>query len=148
LPAFFIFGLLRIGLINMFAKVFHKPKNEATMKIVTRIILLTFVLTIAANTFTLAQKKADKSPMPVGGMEAVAKKVVAPAEVEKKKIKGEVQVMVTCDSTGAILATSIFKALSPACDSAAIKAVRSVKFKPGEKDGKKTKKKVIIPINF
>jgi periplasmic protein TonB len=118
------------------------------MKIVTRVILLTFVLTLAANTFALAQKKADKSPMPVGGMEAVAKKVVAPEEVTKKNVKGVVQVMVTCDSTGAILATSIFKALSPACDSAAVKAVRAVKFKPGEKDGKKAKKKVIIPINF
>lgn len=118
------------------------------MKSVTKFLLIVLALIIAGNTLSIAQKKGDKSPMPVGGMEAVAKKVVAPEEVTKKNVKGQVQVMVTCDSTGVILATSIFKALSPACDSAAVKAVRSVKFKPGEKEGKKTKKKVIIPINF
>lgn len=108
------------------------------------ILLLSF--TLSFNSF--AQKKGDKSPMPVGGMEAVAKKVVYPDEIKGKNIKGEVQVMVTVDSTGTILATKIYKALHPACDSAAVNAVRSVKFRPGEKNGKKAIKKVIIPINF
>ncbi|MCX7876437.1 MAG: energy transducer TonB [Melioribacteraceae bacterium] len=106
-------------------------------------------LLLAPITLTVfAQKQGDKSPMPIGGMEAVAKKVVYPDEIKGKNIKGDVQVMVTVDSTGAILATKIHKALHPACDSAAVKAVRSVKFKPGEKNGKKAVKKVIIPINF
>lgn len=118
------------------------------MKLVSKVIFLIMGFMIASGNLSYAQTKAEKSPMPVGGMEAIAKKVVAPEEVTKKNVKGVVQVMVTCDSTGAILATSIFKSLSPACDSAAVNAVRSVKFKPGEKDGKKVKKKVIIPINF
>ncbi len=117
------------------------------MKHVKTLILFVLVLVIGTSSLSIAQKK-DKSPMPVGGMEAVAKKVVYPDEIKGKNIKGDVQVMVTCDSTGAIIATSIFKALHPACDSAAIKAVRSVKFKPGEKNGVKAKKKVIIPISF
>ena len=118
------------------------------MKSVIKFLLFVVAIIIASNNISVAQKKGDKFPMPVGGMQAVAKKVVVPEEIMEKKIKGVVQVMVSCDSTGAILGTSIFKSLDPACDSAAIKAVRSVKFKPGEKDRKKVKKKVIIPINF
>ena len=118
------------------------------MKSVKAIFLFALAVLIGVNSFSFAQKKGDKSPMPVGGMAAVAKKVVYPKEIEGKNIKGDVQVMVTVDSTGVILATSIFKALHPACDSAAIKAVRAVKFKPGEKAGVKVKKKIIIPINF
>lgn len=110
------------------------------------IIIFASLFTLSISTF--AQKKGDKSPIPVGGMEAVAKKVVYPDEIKGKNIKGQVQVMVTVDSTGAILGTKIYKALNPACDSAAVKAVRSVKFTPGEKNGKKAVKKVIIPINF
>ncbi|MBI5809256.1 MAG: TonB family protein [Ignavibacteriales bacterium] len=111
-------------------------------------LFLVVVLLLVASNLTFSQKKGDKSPMPIGGMEAVAKKVVYPDEIKGKNIKGEVQVMVTVDSTGSILATKIYKALHPACDSAAVKAVRSVKFKPGEKNGKKAIKKVIIPISF
>ena len=118
------------------------------MKSTKTIFMFILAIVFGVSSLHLAQKKGDKSPMPVGGMEAVAKKVVYPEELKGKNIKGTVQVMVTCDSTGTILATSIYKALNPACDSAAVKAVRSVKFKPGEKDGKKAKKKVIIPINF
>ena len=118
------------------------------MKSVKAVLLFAVAVLIGVNSFSFAQKKGDKSPMPVGGMEAVAKKVVYPKEIEGKNIKGDVQVMVTVDTTGAILATSIYKALHPACDSAAVKAVRSVKFKPGEKEGKKKVKKVIIPITF
>lgn len=111
-------------------------------------IFLVLIIVIVASSLTFAQKKGDKSPMPVGGMEAVAKKVIYPNEIKGKNIKGDVQVMVTVDSTGAILATKIYKALHPACDSAAISAIREVKFKPGTKNGKKAIKKVIIPISF
>lgn len=118
------------------------------MKSVKTIFLFALAVLIGVNSLSFAQKKSDKSPMPVGGMEAVAKKVVYPNEIKGKNIKGDVQVMVTVDSTGVILATSIYKTLHPACDSAAIKAVRAVKFNPGTKAGVKAKKKVIIPITF
>ncbi len=118
------------------------------MKTVKSISLFALIVLILGSSLSYAQKKGDKSPMPVGGMEAVAKKVVYPDEIKGKNIKGDVQVMVTVDSTGTILAASIHKALHPACDSAAIKAVRSVKFKPGEKAGVKAKRRVIIPITF
>lgn len=118
------------------------------MKSVKVVFLFALAVLIGVNSLSYAQKKGDKSPMPVGGMEAVAKKVVYPDEIKGKNIKGDVQVMVTVDTTGVILATSVYKALHPACDSAAVKAVRSVKFKPGEKDGKKKVRKVIIPITF
>lgn len=118
------------------------------MKLAKNIFLFALAVLIGVSSFSFAQKKGDKSPLPVGGMAAVAKKVVYPDEIKGKNIKGDVQVMVTVDSTGAILATSIYKALHPACDSAAINAVRAVKFNPGTKAGVKAKKKVIIPITF
>lgn len=111
-------------------------------------LIIVVILFLAASNLIFSQKKGDTSPMPVGGMEAVAKKVVYPDEIKGKNIKGQVQVMVTVDPAGSILATKIYKALHPSCDSAAVQAVRSVKFKPGEKNGKKVTKKVIIPINF
>lgn len=118
------------------------------MKSVKAIFLFALAVLIGVSSFGYAQKKSDKSPMPIGGMGAVAKKVVYPDEIKGKNIKGDVQVMVTVDTTGVILATSIYKALHPACDSAALQAVKAVKFKPGEKDGKKKVRKVIIPITF
>jgi periplasmic protein TonB len=119
------------------------------MKSVKTLLLFTLAILISVGGVYFAQNKStDKSPLPVGGMQAVAKKVVYPDEIKGKNIKGDVQVMVTVDSIGTILATSVYKALHPACDSAAVKAVRSVKFKPGTKNGKPAKKKVIIPISF
>lgn len=119
------------------------------MKSAKKLLLFVLAILIAISGINVAQNKSkDKNPEPVGGMQAIAKKVVYPDEIKGKKIKGDVQVMVTIDSTGTILATSIYKALHPACDSAAIKAVRSVKYKPGTKNGKPAKKRIIFPISF
>lgn len=37
-------------------------------------LFLVVVLFLVASNLTFSQKKGDKSPMPIGGMEAVAKK--------------------------------------------------------------------------
>jgi TonB family protein len=91
---------------------------------------------------------ADKMPEPVGGIEAITKNVVYPNLAKQAGIQGKVFVTALVDEKGNVIETKILKGIGSGCDEAASKAISSVKFTPGIKDGKAVKVKITIPVMF
>jgi TonB family protein len=90
----------------------------------------------------------EEVPYPIGGMEAIMKSVRYPESAKNAKIEGKVIVQGVVDENGDVVETTIFKSVSPELDAEAMRALRSVKFTPGRKDGKATRVKIFIPIMF
>ena len=105
---------------------------------------------IAPGSFNKADYKVevDEMPSPVGGMAAIQKKIVYPKEAKDKKIEGKVFVLAYIDENGNVINSEIIKSVNPLLDSAAVQAVRQVKFIPAKNDGKNVKVQVTIPIVF
>ena len=106
------------------------------------IFLFTFIL-LSAQT-----KEVDKVPTPLGGMKALQKNVVYPEDARKNGITGKVIVEATVDERGNVIKTKLLASVDPGLDGAAIKAIEMTKFIPAEKDNKKVKSNVTIPIMF
>lgn len=91
---------------------------------------------------------SEEMPNIIGGSDAIIKSVRYPEAAKAAKIEGKVIVDCTIDENGNVCETAIFKSVSPELDAEAMRAIRTVKFTPGKKDGKPVKIKMFIPIMF
>jgi len=87
-------------------------------------------------------------PEPVGGIEAIQKRIVYPGRAIKNHIEGTVKIKVYVDEYGEVTEATIADSLGYGCDEAARTAVYYSKFKPGLQKGKRVKVQTIIPIEF
>jgi TonB family protein len=115
-----------------------------SIEIIIAALLSVFVTTGSS----FAQEKLDKMPEPVGGMSVLGKNVHYPEEAKKAGIEGTVYVCATVDAKGNVAEAKITKSDNSKLDKAAVKAVKATKFTPAEKNGKKVKCEVTIPIKF
>jgi len=116
------------------------------------IVLISCVMNIYAKTI-LPDEEAysvvvDKAPAPVGGFEALMKKVVYPDIAMRMKIEGKVYLLVYVNESGDVDEVKVVKGIGGGCDEAATNAVKKTKFTPGMNGGVAVKTKVSIPINF
>jgi TonB family protein len=105
--------------------------------------LLTVLL--FSSSFISAQEEV---PTPVGGISAIAQNLEYPEEAHKNNIEGKVFVKAIVDESGNVVESKVLKGIGHGCDEAAVAAVKSVKFNPAVKDGKKVKAEVTIPLSF
>ena len=90
----------------------------------------------------------DKAPMPEGGFLEIQKNLEYPDAARKAGLEGQVVIYVQIDKKGKILKTKIQKSLQLECDKAAIKAIKSVKWKPAMQRDKPIAVWVSVPIKF
>lgn len=114
----------------------------------TKIALLIFASILLLKFELFAQDKLDKEPFPAGGMGELASKVKYPEEAKKDNIQGKVIIQTVVDEKGDVVETKVLQSLGHGCDETALAAIKATKFTPGEKDGKKVKATVVIPISF
>jgi len=102
------------------------------------------------DSFSKADYKieVDEMPEPVGGIIAIQEKVIYPEYAKEKGIEGKVFVIAFVNESGDVVNAEVIRSANPVLDSAALKAVRQVKFEPGQDEGKKVKVQVTIPIMF
>ena len=86
--------------------------------------------------------------MPVGGFKAIQKKIVYPESARKSGISGKVIAFAHFTKKGKLDNIKIKESLNPDCDKAAIKALKSVKWKPALKGNDPVAVWVDIPIQF
>jgi protein TonB len=111
-------------------------------------LLLAFSLIILVATNVAQETKPDKPAEPKGGMQAIVKNVIYPEVAKNAGIQGKVFVVATVDEKGNVLKTKIMKGIHELLDESAQKAVKATKFIPAEKDGKKIKSQITVPIVF
>ncbi len=111
--------------------------------------LLLVIIFFSINLITAQEKdELGKIPMPVGGMETIMRNVVYPELARKAGIEGKIFVKAVINEKGDVVETSIFKGENEMLIKAAIDAVKISKFSAGEKDGKKVKAEIVVPIVF
>lgn len=91
---------------------------------------------------------ADEMPEPIGGIQAIQKKVVYPLWDQTRNISGKVYVLALIDEMGNVAKTEILAGINESLNRAASDAVKNSKFKPGKIKGKPVKVQVSIPIVF
>jgi TonB family protein len=90
----------------------------------------------------------EVAPGPIGGIEAIQKKITYPEVAKRAGIQGRVFVKAFIDEKGNVNRCEVIKGVHPALDSAAVDAVIKTKFTPGIQRGKPVKVQVSIPIIF
>lgn len=87
-------------------------------------------------------------PEPVGGNEAIYKKLIYPTEAKRNKVEGTVIIKAFIDEYGEVIDAQVIQSLGYGCDDIAKNAVYFAKFKPGLQKGKPVRVMMTIPINF
>lgn len=87
-------------------------------------------------------------PSPVGGIKALYSHIVYPEIARNNGIKGKVYLLVYVNEKGGVDDIKVLKGIGGGCNEAAISGVNSVKFSPGENNGKPVKVKLAVAINF
>ena len=91
----------------------------------------------------------DEAPAPIGGFAAIQKALEYPEIARKAGVEGTVFVKVLVDERGNVVKTDVIKSLgNNGCDEAAVKAIKSVKWKPAMQRDKPVKVWVSIPVRF
>jgi periplasmic protein TonB len=85
----------------------------------------------------------DQAPVPL-----VRIAPVYPPELKRNRVQGTVNVVFIVDELGNVKRPSIEKSSNREFNENALKAVRQWKFEPGEKDNKKVKTRVRLPLSF
>ena len=90
----------------------------------------------------------EQQPQPIGGLEAIQKRIVYPEIAKRAGVQGRVFVKAFVDENGNVVKTELLKGIGAGCDEAAMEAVKNTKFIPGKQRGKAVKVQVSIPIVF
>lgn len=90
----------------------------------------------------------DRRPKIVGGRGALSLHINYPAEARREGIEGQLTLTFTVDTEGEVRNIVVSDSLHPACDSAAVEALRSVRFQPGTYDGEAVPVRMSLPIRF
>ena len=90
----------------------------------------------------------DMQPEPIGGYAAINKKAGYPDAARKNSIKGKVFIQAYIDENGEVVFAEVLKGLGYGCDEAALRAVKTTRFKPGKQYGRYVKVQMSVSVNF
>lgn len=90
----------------------------------------------------------EKAPAPVGGLEAIVKKITYPDMAIKTRTEGKVYVLAFINENGDVDDVKVVKGIGAGCDEETIKAIRKTKFTPGVDKGVNVKTKLALAIQF
>ena len=93
-------------------------------------------------------KTVEVMPEPVGGLEAIKKKLIYPVKAKENGIQGIVEIEISVDEYGEVTSAEVVKGIGYGCDESAKIAVYYTKFKPGLQRGKPVKVQMTLPVEF
>jgi TonB family protein len=91
---------------------------------------------------------AEEGPAIIGGLGSLYLNIEYPKIARDAGIEGLAVLMFVVEENGSTSDITVLKSLHPACDSAAVVAVRRTLFKPGRQNGKVVRVKMRLPIRF
>lgn len=90
----------------------------------------------------------EVAPVPIGGLEGIQRRVVYPEAAIRVGIEGRVYIGFVVGQDGVPRDIEVLRSLCPACDEAAVKAIRDTRFEPGFQRGQPVSVRLSIPIIF
>ena len=109
------------------------------------LLLFTAVTNIAGDEYLAF---AQKMPEPANGITEIYKNISYPKVAQQAGVQGKVFVLCFIDESGNVNDVKVIKGIGAGCDEAAVEAIKSVKFNPGENEGKPVKVKLSLSIVF
>jgi TonB family protein len=91
---------------------------------------------------------SDRHPEILGGRGILSLHLKYPAAAREQGIEGRMEVQFTVDTDGEARNIVVSKPLHPLCDSAAVDAIRAVRFRPGTYEGEPIPVRMSLPIRF
>lgn len=91
---------------------------------------------------------SEVMPQPIGGINAIQRKVVYTEIARLAGIDGTVIIEAVIDKEGKVIDARILRDIGGGLGESALKAVLTTKFSPGKQRGKPVKVKVKIPVKF
>jgi protein TonB len=85
--------------------------------------------------------------VPIGGFDAIQRRLVYPDFARKAGVEGKVLVYALIDTDGSVVNTKVMQSLV-GCDDAAVNAIKAVKWKPAMQNGKPVAVWTAYPIEF
>jgi TonB family protein len=92
--------------------------------------------------------RSDRRPRIIGGQGLLSLHLKYPAAARRQGIEGTLEVQFTVDTDGEARNIVVAKSLHPLCDSAAVDAIRAVRFRPGTYRGQPIPVRMSLPIRF
>src|SRR5690606_16494740 len=89
---------------------------------------------------------AEHMPAPIGGMEAIYRKVTYPDIARQAGIEGRVVLQFIVDERGNVINPIVLRGIGGGCDEAALEAIKDIKFTPGLQRGRPVKVQFQLPI--
>jgi len=90
----------------------------------------------------------EQMPELIGGIAGLQKRVTYPEIAKKAGVEGTVFLQFIVDEKGNVVDPVVMRGIGAGCDEAALKAIRTAKFKPGRQRGKPVKVKFSLPVRF
>lgn len=90
----------------------------------------------------------DEHPEMIGGPGSLYLNIRYPERARRQGVEGRLILGFTVTETGETRDVHVLKSLHPACDSAAVAALRSVRFRPGTRNGAPVPVHMRLPIRF
>ena len=90
----------------------------------------------------------EKMPSPVGGIDAIVKKIVYPSAAKSNHVEGKVYLLVYINEDGGVDDVKLVKGIGSGCEDEAINVIKKTKFNPGVNKGTNVKTKMSLSIPF
>jgi protein TonB len=90
----------------------------------------------------------EKMPSPVGGIEAIMKKIVYPSTAKNNNVEGKVYLLIYINENGGVDDVKLVKGIGSGCEEEAINVIKKTKFNPGVNKGTNVKTKMSLSIPF
>ena len=90
----------------------------------------------------------EKMPSPVGGIEAIMKKIVYPSTAKNNNVEGKVYLLVYINENGGVDDVKLVKGIGSGCEEEAINVIKKTKFNPCVNKGTNVKTKMSLSIPF
>lgn len=97
-----------------------------------------------ASTFVIV----EQMPELVGGLAAIQQELRYPEIAKNAGIEGRVFVQFVVDERGRVVDPVVVRGIGGGCDEEALRAVRTVTFKPGRQQGEPVRVRMSLPITF
>lgn len=132
-----------------------KPKLSYNVIFLTLFLFSLFFLIVSkGESKNLAQSEeeylltAEKMPVPVGGFEAIMKKIRYPDMAQRTKTEGKVYVLIYVNENGDVDDVKVVKGIGMGCDDEAVNAIKKTKFSPAMDKGVSVKVKFSLALSF
>ncbi len=98
--------------------------------------------------FVIVEQTPEMIPNQAEAMRNLQSSITYPEIAKRAGVEGRVIVQFVVDEQGNVVDPFVVRGIGAGCDEEAVKAVRTLKFKPGKQRGRAVKVQMTLPVTF